>query len=108
MPRPPHVSPTSSLTFRGLGHGRAQAVHVITSVTVVTEQQLVLGGETRPAGTLGARAPETGWGAGAGVGSRGALLRKLALQHELWSPLATHEVGFCNYRTLSDAQWARY
>lgn len=61
-PTPPHAVPTSSLTFRGLRHGGTQAVHVVTPIAVVTKQQLVLGGETRPAGTLGARAPETGVG----------------------------------------------
>lgn len=63
----PHVVPVSSLTFWGLRHGGAQAVHVVTPIAVITKQQLVLGGETRPAGTLGARAPETGvggWGRG--------------------------------------------
>lgn len=37
---------------------------MVTPIAVVTKQQLVLGGETRPAGTLGARAPETGVGGG--------------------------------------------
>lgn len=32
-------------TFGRFGHGRAQAVHVVPPVTVVTEQQLVLEGE---------------------------------------------------------------
>lgn len=72
-PTPPTSSrqlscpPTSSLTFRGLRHGGTQAVHMVTPIAVVTEQQLVLGGETRPAGTLGAWVPETGvggWGRG--------------------------------------------
>lgn len=68
---PSHPGAGPPLTFRGLRHGGAQAVHVVAAVAVVTEQQLVLGGETCPAGTLGARAPETGWGAGAGAGHRG-------------------------------------
>ena len=39
---PPLKGP--ALTFGGLGHGGAQAVHVVPPVAVVTEQQLVLGG----------------------------------------------------------------
>lgn len=35
-----------SLTFRRLGHRRFQAVHVISPITVITEQQLVLNGKT--------------------------------------------------------------
>lgn len=81
QPAHPCVLPTSSLTFRGLRHGRAQTVHVVTPITVITEQQLVLGVETRPAGTLGARAPETGvggWGRGQseGQGEVGPSTRK--------------------------------
>lgn len=77
----PHVVPTSSLTFRGLRHGGAQAVHVVTPIAVIAKQQLVLGGETRPAGTLGAWAPETGvggWGRGQskGLGVTGPSTRK--------------------------------
>lgn len=37
----PHVVPTSSLTFRGLRHGGAQAVHVVTPIAVIAKQQLV-------------------------------------------------------------------
>lgn len=33
------------LTFGGLGHGGGEAVHVVATVTVITEEQLVLGGE---------------------------------------------------------------
>lgn len=77
----PRVRPSSSLTFRGLCHGGTQAVHVVTPIAVVTKQQLVLGGETRPAGTLGARAPETGVGGGGrgqvkGAGGGGPLQDK--------------------------------
>lgn len=77
----PHVMPTSSLTFWGLRHGGAQAVHVVTPVAVIAKQQLVLGGETRPAGTLGAWAPETGvggWGRGQskGLGVTGPSTRR--------------------------------
>lgn len=57
---------------------------MVTSIAVITEQQLVLGGETRPAGTLGARAPETGVGGWGRGWVPGALLRKLALQPVLW------------------------
>lgn len=71
LPPPPPPSDPPPLTFRGLRHGGAQAVHVVTPIAVVTKQQLVLGGETRPAGTLGVRAPETGVGAGAGARSKG-------------------------------------
>lgn len=60
----PKTEVTTPAPFRGLGHGGTQAVHVVTPIAVVTKQQLVLGGETRPAGTLGARAPETGVGGG--------------------------------------------
>lgn len=83
--------PTSSLTFRGLCHGGAQTVHVVTPVAVVTEQQLVLGGETCPAGTLGARAPETGVG-GWGWG-RWALPQEMAPS------------GVCTVESLQNLAW---
>lgn len=76
---------------------------MVTPIAVVTEQQLVLGGETRPAGTLGARAPETGVGGWGRGWVPGALMRKLTglvAAHTVWS-------GFCSYRTLNDVQLAR-
>lgn len=68
---------------------------MVTPIAVVTEQQLVLGGETRPAGTLGARAPETGVGGWGRGWIPGALMRKLALQSLLWSPLALSGLTQC-------------
>ena len=83
-PTPTPTSDPPPLTFRGLRHGGTQAVHVVTPIAVVTKQQLVLGGETRPAGTLGARAPETGVGGGGrgqvkGAGGGGPLARHKGL-----------------------------
>lgn len=38
----PQAEVAAPAPFRGLRHGRAQAVHVVTSVAVITEQQLVV------------------------------------------------------------------
>lgn len=107
--------------FRGLRHGRAQTVHVVSPVAVITEQQLVLGGETRPAGTLGAWAPETGWGAGAGAEGGGGggwvpgpfreRAGPAACTEESTRPCpSVHRAGpgFCNYRVLGGVRLARH
>lgn len=48
----PETEVAAPAPFRGLRHGRAQAVHVVTSIAVITEQQLVviLRGATQAAG----------------------------------------------------------
>lgn len=37
-----NVAQSFGCTFRRVGHGRCEAIHVVSSVTVVTEQKLVL------------------------------------------------------------------
>lgn len=62
---------------------------MVTPIAVITKQQLVLGGETRPAGTLGVRAPETGvggWGRGWVKGAGGVCPNTVAaIMQSAWS-----------------------
>lgn len=37
-----NVAQSFGCTFRRVGHGRCEAIHVVSSVTVITEQKLVL------------------------------------------------------------------
>ena len=77
---------TGRPTLRGFSHGGAEAVHVVASVTVVTEQQLVvvLRGATQAAGfaldTLPAVGPD----------SRSHVHRELQTGRVTWGGVHTH------------------